>query len=580
MKITAIHARNFLGLRAADIIPATPVSLICGPNGAGKSSLQEAVRMALTGESVRVGLKKEYGQLLHDGAETGTVVVSAGPQANSIALPSGKLTAGLQADPRLPYVLDAQRFARLEVKDRRAFLFDLMGLKLGTDLVRERLVARGCHPKKIEAVLPLVRAGFDAAAKEAQTKATAAKGAWRAVTGETYGSVKASDWKAAVPAGAPAPEDVNATISELQADIAEASTEAGDMQRQLGEMDAAARQRATRDTKIRELADKAAGLAKAQESTDRAQAERDAFLPKVEAMRAAAGGKSAGMPCACPECGVLLQYLAGQLALREPTQADPEAAGRLPEYERSLTVLENALKSRTAERDAVKAAAMQLDLLRKDAAADAGDDDAELRKTVEAQLANLQAAIAATGKELEDVRAGQRAAAQAAEQTTQAAQHHADVVAWDALAEALGPAGIPAELLAEALDPINERLAAMANLSEWARIGIEADMSITADGGRPYGLLSESEKWRADAMIAEAIAHLTGLRLLVLDRADVLIGAERDRLFWWLDDLAADGAIDTALVFMSLKTAPTSLPPNITSFWIEDHEVGTVREAA
>ena len=580
MQITAIHARNFLGLRAADIIPATPVSLICGANGAGKSSLQEAVRLALTGESVRVSLKKEYGQLLHDGAETGTVVVSAGPQANSIALPSGKLTAGLQTDPRLPYVLDAQRFASLDAKERRSFLFDLMGLKLGTDLVRERLMARGCHPKKIEAVLPLVRAGFDAAAKEAQTKATAAKGAWRAITGETYGSVKAGDWKASVPAGAPAAEDINATISELQADIAEASTEAGDMQRQLGEMDAAARQRAARDTKIRDLADKAAGLAKAQESVDRAQAERDDFLPKVEVLRAAAGGKAAGMPCTCPECGVLLQYLAGQLALREPTQADPEAAGRLPEYERSLTVLENALKSRTAERDAAKAAATQLDLLRKDAAADAGDDDAELRKTIEGQLAKLQEAITATGQQLEAVRASQRAAAQAAEQTKQAAQHHADVVAWDALAEALGPTGIPAELLAEALDPINDRLAATANMTEWFRVGIEADMTITAGLGRTYALLSESEKWRADAMIAEAITHLTGLRLLVLDRADVLIGAERDRLFWWLDDLAVDGAIDTALVFMSLKAPPAGLPDGITAFWIEDHEVGTVREAA
>ncbi|WP_454734267.1 AAA family ATPase [Cupriavidus pauculus] len=580
MQITAIHARNFLGLRAADIIPATPVSLICGPNGAGKSSLQEAVRLALTGESVRVSLKKEYGQLLHDGAETGTVVVSAGPQANSVALPSGKLTAGLQNDPRLPYVLDAQRFASLDAKERRSFLFDLMGLKLGTDLVRERLVARGCHPKKIEAVLPLVRAGFDAAAKEAQTKATAAKGAWRAITGETYGSVKAGEWKAAVPAGAPAPEDVNAMIAELQADIAEASTEAGDMQRQLGEMDAAARQRAGRDAKMRELADKAAGLAKAQESVDRAQAERDDFLPKVEVLRAAAGGKAAGMPCTCPECGVLLQYLAGQLALREPTQADPEAAGRLPEYERSLTVLENALKSRVAERDGAKAAATQLDLLRKDAAAHAGDEDAELRKTIEGQLAKLQEAITATGQQLEAVRTAQRAAAQAAEQTAKAAQHHADVVAWDALAEALGPSGIPAELLAEALDPINDRLAATANMTEWFRVGIEADMTITAGPGRTYALLSESEKWRADAMIAEAITHLTGLRLLVLDRADVLIGAERDRLFWWLDDLAVDGAIDTALVFMSLKAPPAGLPDSITSFWIEDHEVGTVREAA
>jgi len=580
MRITAIHARNFLGIRAADIIPATPVSLICGPNGAGKSSVQEAVRMALTGESVRVGLKKEYGRLLHDGTDSGSIVVSAGPQANSIALPSGKLTAGLQADPRLPYVLDAQRFARLEVKERRAFLFDLMGLKLGTDLVRERLLARGCLPKKIEAVLPLVRAGFDAAAKEAQTKATAAKGAWRALTGENYGAVKAADWTAPVPEGGPAPEDLNATIAELEAEIAEASGEAGDLQRQFGEIDAAARQRAHRDTKIRELTNKAAGLAKSQESVGRAQAERDDFLPKVEALRAAAGGKQTGVSCTCPECGALLQYLAGQLALREPVQADPEAAARLPEYERSLTVLENALKSRTTERDAAKAAASQLELLRKDAAVDAGDADDQVRGKIEAQLKTLQDAIAGVGKELESARTAQRAIAQAGELTGKAAQHHADVVAWEALADALGPSGIPAELLAEALGPINDRLTAAANMTEWFRIGIEADMTITADGGRPYALLSESEKWRADAMIAEAITQLTGLRLLVLDRADVLIGAERDRLFWWLDDLAVDGAIDTALVFMSLKAPPGALPEAITPFWIEDHQVGVIREAA
>ncbi|XLV70935.1 AAA family ATPase (plasmid) [Ralstonia syzygii subsp. celebesensis] len=95
MRITHIHARNFLGILAADISPATPVALICGPNGAGKSSLQEAVRMALAGESVRVGLKKEYDQLLHDGAESGAIVVSVGPQSNSVALPSGKATNGI-----------------------------------------------------------------------------------------------------------------------------------------------------------------------------------------------------------------------------------------------------------------------------------------------------------------------------------------------------------------------------------------------------------------------------------------------------------------------------------------------------
>ncbi|GAQ30254.1 hypothetical protein SAMD00023378_3937 [Ralstonia sp. NT80] len=579
MKITHIHARDFLGLRAADISPATPVTLICGPNGAGKSSLQEAVRMALVGESVRVSLKKEFSQLLHNDAEMGSVVVTVGAQANSIALPSGKMTKGIPEDPRLAYVLDAQRFARLGVKERRTFLFELMGLQLGTDKVRERLLKRGCDAKKLESVLPLVRAGFDAAAKEAQTKATAAKGAWRAVTGETYGSVKAADWTAPLPEGAPADDVLAATVQDCEAEIAGANGVVGDLQRQLGEIDAAAQNRARRAHQIEELAAKAENLAKAQESVNRKTAERDEFKQQVEALRAAAGGNALGVQCACPECGALLRYLAGKLNAYEPVKSDPVAAARLPEYERSLTVLENALASRITERDAADSAAKQLELLRKDAAADTGDDAAELRAKIEAELKTLQDGITEVSKELEAARAAQRAIAAAGENTKQAAQHHGDVVAWEALAEALGPSGIPADLLSEALGPINDHLAAAAEQSEWARVGVEADMTITADG-RAYALLSESEKWRADAVLAYALGQLSGLRLLMLDRADVLIGPERDRLFWWLDDLAAAGTIDTALVFMSLKTPPGKLPDGITAYWIADHQVGSVREAA
>ncbi|MBK8117477.1 MAG: AAA family ATPase [Candidatus Accumulibacter sp.] len=59
MKITAIKTSNFLGSRDVDVKLAKPICLFAGKNFSGKSSLQEAVRMALTGESVRVSLKKE-----------------------------------------------------------------------------------------------------------------------------------------------------------------------------------------------------------------------------------------------------------------------------------------------------------------------------------------------------------------------------------------------------------------------------------------------------------------------------------------------------------------------------------------
>ncbi|AIU29326.1 hypothetical protein LV28_24575 [Pandoraea pnomenusa] len=579
MRLTHIHATNFLGIRTADVELRTPVALFCGPNGAGKSSIQDAVRLALAGESVRVALKKEYGRLVHDGAESGSIVVVAdGGRANNVALPGGKITQTIPTDPRTPFVLDAQRFASLDSKARRTFLFDLMGVTVGTDDVRKRLAARGITGDKVDGVLPLVRAGFDAAATEAQSKATAAKGAWRAVTGETYGSSKANGWTAKAPEGAEDAADLAAALVEGRETSETFDRECADLQQQLGAIDAADRQRQQRDARAAALREAAAKLPKAEQSLERARAELAEFLPKVEALRAAAGGKVEGMPCTCPECGALLRYLAGKLAADTPIERNEDAAASLPEYEKSLAVLQNAMKSREAEFDRARDAAVQLELIMKESA-EAASDDAPPRTDIEQALADAKASATKAREIVAGIEATQRAIADAGAKTKRAAQHHADVAAWEALAGALGPDGIPADLLAEALGPINARAAEQSDAAGWARVAIAADMSITA-AGRDYALLSESEKWRADAVIAEAIAHLSGVRVLMLDRADVLVGAERDNLLYWLDDLAHAGDLDTALVFMSMKAAPGAMPESITTFWIADHCVGGSKAAA
>ena len=83
-----------------------------------------------------------------------------------------------------------------------------------------------------------------------------------------------------------------------------------------------------------------------------------------------------------------------------------------------------------------------------------------------------------------------------------------------------------------------------------------------------------------DAMIAEAVSHLSGVRLLVLDRVDVLDMAGREDLLYWLDGLAADGEIDSALLFATLKALPANLPENIEAIWIENGIAGKVMAAA
>ena len=125
--------------------------------------------MALTGETVRVDLKKDYGRLITEGQESGFVAVVASGADYSMVLPSGK--GSHCANGSLPFVLDAQLFARLSEADRRQFLFGLMGITFGAASVCDRLISRGCDKDKTYQIATFLRAGFDAAQKEAARRA-------------------------------------------------------------------------------------------------------------------------------------------------------------------------------------------------------------------------------------------------------------------------------------------------------------------------------------------------------------------------------------------------------------------------
>ncbi|MDY7807566.1 ATP-binding protein [Burkholderia stagnalis] len=578
MKLTEILVRNFLGIREADIVLDKPVTLFGGANGAGKSSMEEAVRLALTGDATRVERKKDYDALLNTGATGGQITVAAGDKHNSITLPAGKLTRGLPDDPRMALVLDAQRFARLVPAERRTFLYDLMGVKIGTDEMRKRLVSRLGYDAalpagaaaRLQAITPLLRAGFDAAQKEAVDRTKAARAAWKAVTGETYGSQKAATWR-------PEPVEFDeAATNKLESDLASVDGEIGDVREQIGAAEASRTAANARASKIAELRAAASQYAKRSASLEHADAQVNEFLPKVEALRVSAGAAPAGVECTCPECGALLRYLHGVLSAAGSAAIDEDARAKLPEYEASLAMLQRAAGNRRADLDAADAAAKQLKLLEAEQVDFASSTEIDEMRARLAELSERRGQIAA---DVAAARERQRRATASAEVEKAAQAHHTDVTEWDRIAEALGPDGIPAELLNEALGPMNEKLTDLAAMSEWADVLLQPDMSILA-GGRPYGLLSESERWRADAHLAAAITLLSGLRLLVLDRADLLIADERDRLLYWLDDLAFTDQIDTALVFMSLKAPPKALPEGIEAFWIENHRVVPVRAHA
>jgi len=575
MKLTSLWIENFLGARHISVKLTKRVSLFAGTNAAGKSSVQEAIRMALTSETVRVGLKKEYGALVTDGAEDGFIDVGVDDAHAVITLPGGKRN-DYAAPAALPYVLDAQRFSRMEPNDRRTFLFGLMGVQITPDTVSERLKKRGCNMEKVQRVAPLLRAGFDAACKEAKSKATEAKGAWRAITGETYGSVKAAHWAAMIPIFDRDALAIGlARIGKLDAEIAAAN-------QQLGALRADAKRRDEQQARVAGLTEKAAKLERIKAKLVRDEAEMATWAEKLKGSEKEAA-KPAPAVLHCPCCAEKLTLVNGVLWKHDTLKpaddlfAAPSDAN-LSIYRESHKLMVSAVANGKRDlADAEHAAADLKTITEAGAAApDAGAIDAAQTKV--STLTTERASLAAKVDALRVVKAQADAASK---KTTDAACHHDDVTAWDAIADALAPDGIPGEMLGEALGPINARLAQSANDAEWPRIEIGADMSIHAAlHERPYALLSESEKWRADAMVAEAVSHLSGTKLLVLDRFDVLDMQGRADLLAWLDILADGGEIDSCLLFGTLKALPSQLPATIEAFWIEAGVVGELKEAA
>jgi DNA-binding transcriptional MerR regulator len=573
MRVSAITAKNFIGARDVDLKLSRPVLLVCGKNHSGKSSVAQAVRMALTGEPSRVFLKKEYKQLVSDDSEVGYAVVENDGGQSAITIPNGahEQTGSVRPSELLPFVLDAQRFASLDANERRMVLFALTGISITGPEVVSRMLERGCDADKVDIIAPNLRAGSDAAHKEAQAKARDAKAAWRVVTGETYGGVKAASWRANAPApsGANKLTETRDALSRLDAQIeANAGT--------LGDMNGRAKRAAEQSGRLADLREKAGKYARIADKIARDEAELKQWEEKFMEASRNAGPRLPDEPTYdCPSCGTVLRHSHANGSLVEftpPPPVDHEAAGKLREYKQAADLMRRSVDNGKRDMGAADAAAKALAEIEDAGLAEVpntGEMDTLKAATddLKQQRAELQKAI----RQLEDA---ERAAHQADKRTADAAKHHGDVQQWETIAAALAPDGIPGQMLGEALGPVNSRLSDSHFSTEWPIVTITSYMDITA-AGRPYRLLSESDQWRVDAMIAETIAHLSGEKLLVLDRVDVLDIEGREDLLFWLDELASSGQIETALLFATLKALPANLPDNIEAVWIENGRATT-----
>lgn len=596
MKIEHIQVDNFLGAHQIAVTLKTPITLFAGPNGACKSSIAEAVRMAMGHDVVRVKLKKDYEQLVTDGSKAGgALIILDDERSYAFNVPAGDFTADdtLPTGPNVDISLNGQRFASMTADERRTYLFGLANIKPKAEDIKKRMIERACEPAKIDATLPMLRAGFPAACEFAKNKATEAKGSWRTLTGEAYGKVKADGWKAQSPVALEGAAPAEGILTAFDEDI-------GELNKHIGEISAEMRTRTENAAKRTALAAKAATVDRVGEALEHAAQELVDLEPKViELRQRAAGTARVGIVHdmaifldqikfddeeKAQEADVLLDRYETEFGEIVTAGAiDVDAKNSLPEYERGLETMRNAVQNFTRDLAAAREAKAQFDAL---APAEKQEDLADI-EVLKASLTKMREERTAVQEKITAFATFDQAVEAANKKTKDAGKHHSDVAAWSVVADALAPDGIPGDLLVEALKPINECLQDQFDMLGWVtqdghdiQAVIHADMQITLKAGRPYHLLSESERWRMDAMIAATAAKLSGIKILMLDRVDVLDLPSRGTLLGWVNTLVEEGDIDTVLLFATLKARPAALMPTMTAHWVEIGEIIELQEAA
>jgi len=551
MRITGITVSNFLGLPHFQHALTEPVLFVAGGNGDGKSSLLQAVRFALTGAMPRgVTRVADRNLLLTEGASKGYVQVEVDGNPLRRTVSTAKLTGEAPECPHLDLCLEASQFARLDDKDRRKLLFAIAGVKANGEAVSEQMKAQGIRADIIQDLLPRLRAGFEAAAAHARDKATEARGAWRAVSGENYGSTKAEGWAATVEVEEPdqvAIDEHAAAIADLRARVAPLHAAIAKVEAMLP------------PDKMAELQAQSDGQGKAEGDLAMAQQVYDDAAAAVAKLQVQLQpGATGGVPCPC--CGKSIRIDGQRLVVAtesdgtdvQKVRNDLAAAKvRAHDANTQLQVARRALAC-------AQAAASTLANLPE------APTDEELRAPdLLADVNQLLQQHERAHRALLDARAQHE---RAKHRTEQAARHHRDAAAWKSAEENLAPEGIPSILLARALDPVNANLAAAASVAGWRPAAVTRDITLTY-GGRPYALVSESEQWRADAMFAAAIAQLAGARILMLDRFDVLSPLARGDALDWMDHLVAEGHVDTVIVAGTLKERP-DLGEGVDVVWL------------
>lgn len=612
MKITI---KNYRGCESAELSIA-PLALVAGTNGAGKSSIAQAVAAALTGNAaVLPGVTKSAaGQLLRDGAKRGQCKIETADGSATVNWPGASASTDGTPPTASPMACGLVSLVDMKPKDAATALVEILGA-LPT---REDLVA--ALPDAPEAMVSAIWSkieseGWDGAHKRAIARGQEYKGGWEHVTGERYGSAKAEGWRPAnyvegfdpgrvaelraaleqaVAANSTAEvisrqrQDLQAIIDRAPADAPDVAALESQLEQAIANRAGDAGRRASLQALIREAAEVAGPVIS--DAADRAEAAGAAVAAVQAELDAMPAPVLAREPVACPHCGEGLEVVS-------PVDVRKAAPINKAESKRRADAIDEAGRRLEAARQEYHAAAaeanrMQALLDRADEARSelagmpAGtvtdSEIAALRSAVSAareaaravtaaaealdKLQSLPAAEVIDVQSLRDELAEAELSAYEADRIRQAANYHQKILDNQRLIDELAPTGLRQRKLAECLGELNTQLYDLCTTAGWPPVEIGDDLSATLNG-RPYMLLSESEKFRVRVAMQVVLSRYDGSGAVIIDAADILDRGGRNGL---MKMLARAGV--PALVCMTIDEREKV--PNLSkiggqSYWLD-----------
>lgn len=223
--IQRIKIENFIRIPYLDLQVKRPVLLLVGSNEAGKTSFAEAIRFVMFGDNPRVMYKKDFDQLVTNGAKRGSVELTFNNYSVKRNVKDAKATGDTDALPTDSVVASiafgVHRFVDLAPADRRGLLMRLMGVEITPEKITAELKERGINDTTIGRYEPIYKSGLAAAFDKADRITKESRGEWKGVTGENYGSEKAETWK---------PESVGISVAELNQGVADLDVEIAKLQ--------------------------------------------------------------------------------------------------------------------------------------------------------------------------------------------------------------------------------------------------------------------------------------------------------------------------------------------------------------